>query len=65
MRSTMDSTPAITALRFAPLDARARDGLSHIVRDARSFAIARWDGARWVHPCTTTPLDFYPTEVAR
>lgn len=46
-----------------PIDDLARDGACQCLRnDAGDFALARWDGARFVYPATRgLPLDFEPT----
>lgn len=45
-----------------PIDDYARDGLCQCLRSGDDFALARWDGARFVYPATSgLPLDFAPT----
>lgn len=46
---------------WRPLDDAARDGKSVLVRDAESFAMAKWDGERFVYALSTVPLDIEPT----
>lgn len=49
-------------LGLVPLDARARDGASHLVSDGQTCALVRWDGSRFIFPLSRLPLDFQPTE---
>ena len=46
-----------------PIDDEARNGSSRLLSDGVTLAIGRWDGARWVYPMTSRPLDITPTEV--
>jgi len=46
---------------WRPLDDAARDGKSVLVRDADSFAMAKWDGERFVYPLSGRPIDIEPT----
>lgn len=44
------------------LDDAARDGRSVLVKDADSFAMAKWDGERFVYALSHVPIDIEPTE---
>ena len=44
------------------LDDAARDGKSVLVKAGVSFAMAKWDGTRFVYPLSDRPIDIEPTE---
>jgi len=56
-------------LRSVPIDDRALDGRPQLVLEEGSrFALARWDGARWLlgndRPYKLNPTHYVPREAA-
>lgn len=48
-------------LDFRPIDDRARDGTSMLLRAGNRMALGRWNGAAWVYPATSgRPVEFEP-----